>query len=203
MGRQVKKVLTVMLAVGLVLAACVAFLLFEGRGFSAREEPSSIEAFVARAARRLAIPRGASTAVNPVAPTPEVLASARAHFADHCAICHANDGSGNTTIGVNLYPQAPDMRQTQTQSLTDGELFFLITNGIRLSGMPAWGSESGDDDGESWGLVHLIRHLPRMTEDELAEMRKLNPVSRNQLAEEEMQRRFLEGDPEDDHDHAH
>jgi len=66
-----------------------------------------------------------------------LIAEAKAHFADHCAICHANNGSGNTEIGRNLYPKAPDMRLPQTLNLTDGELYYTIHNGIRLTGMPA------------------------------------------------------------------
>jgi mono/diheme cytochrome c family protein len=80
--------------------------------------------------------------------TKQVLAEARAHFADHCAICHSNNGSGNTQIGQNLYPKAPDMRLPQTQNLSDGEIYYTIHNGIRLTGMPAWGTEVKDDD--SW-----------------------------------------------------
>jgi mono/diheme cytochrome c family protein len=192
MGNRVKQVFTVVIGVGLV--ACIAIVLFEGSGFSAREEPSAIEAFLARSARRLAIPGSAYKTVSPLAATPAVLADARAHFADHCAICHANDGSGDTEIGRNLYPKAPDMRDADTQSLTDGELFYIITNGIRLTGMPAWGSGNAGDHLGSWGLVHFIRHLPDIMDDELAEMRKLNPVSPGQLAEEELERQFLAGE---------
>jgi len=105
-------------------AACVALVL--QHGFSAREQPTAIEAFVARRLRRLAIPQSARGAPNPIPATPEVLADARAHFADHCAICHANDGSGDTEIGKGLYPKAPDMREPNTQSLSDGELFYII-----------------------------------------------------------------------------
>ena len=93
--------------------------------------------------------------------TPANLARARAHFADHCAICHANNGSGNTDIGRNLYPKAPDMRLPQTQNLTDGELYYTIHNGIRLTGMPAWGSAEKDED--SWELVLFIHNLPQLT----------------------------------------
>lgn len=162
-------------------------------GFSARDQPGMIEAAIARRVRRLAIPRDARDAKNPIAATPQVLAEARAHFADHCAICHANDGSGNTEIGRNLYPKAPDMRQPATQSLSDGELFYFIHNGIRLTGMPAWGSGSPEDDQASWKLVHLIRRLPRLTAAELEEMEMMNPKSRRELQEEEEIRKFLEG----------
>jgi len=64
------------------------------RGFSARDEPGSTEAFVAGRMRRMAIPRTARDAKNPVAASPEVISGAMKHFADHCAICHANDGAG-------------------------------------------------------------------------------------------------------------
>ena len=72
--------------------------------------------------------------------TEEAIAEGRAHFADHCASCHANDGSGDTEMGRGLYPRAPDMRLAATQNLEDHELFYIIENGIRLTGMPAWGT---------------------------------------------------------------
>ncbi len=43
-------------------------------------------------------------------------------------------------MGRNMYPPAPDMRLAETQQMTDGELFYIIQNGVRLTGMPAWGS---------------------------------------------------------------
>src|SRR6266542_1274107 len=122
-------------AVVVVAAAATAFIVIH-RGFSARDEPSAVERILSRGMRRMAAPRRAKEINNPVALTSEVLADARAHFAEHCAVCHANDGSGNTTIGRNLYPRAPDMRLQDTQRLTDGELYFVIQNGIRMTGMP-------------------------------------------------------------------
>jgi hypothetical protein len=61
------------------------------------------------------------------------LREARAHFADHCAICHANNGNGQTPIGRNVYPKAPDLRASDTQTMSDGELFYVIRNGIRFT----------------------------------------------------------------------
>lgn len=163
-------------------------------GFSARDQPMAIEAFVARRLRHLAVPRSARQAPNPIPATPTVLAEARAHFADHCAFCHANDGSGQTEIGQNLYPKAPDMRQSGTQSLSDGELFYIIHNGIRLTGMPAWGEGPPEEDLESWKLVHFIRHLPELSPEELAEMKQLNPKTQHEWEEEEEMRKFLHGE---------
>lgn len=181
--------LTAVLVVG---GAAVWFIL--GRGFSAREEPTSVEAWVARRLRRMATPRSARDARNPVPTTPETLAEARGHFADHCALCHDNDGSGQTEIGQALYPKPPDMRQAETQSLSDGELFYIIHNGIRLTGMPAWGTGATVEDEDSWKLVHFIRHLPNITPEELETMKNMNPKSPMELEEEEQIRRFLQGD---------
>ena len=74
--------------------------------------------------------------------------------------------------------------------------------------MPAFGEEAGNDqNGESWELVHFIRHLPAITEEELAAMKKMNPKSPMELAQEEKIRKFLQGDdsasPETGHEHHH
>src|SRR3989475_5419635 len=164
------------------------------RGFSARDNPSWVETIVARTTRSVAVPAGANRLKNPIPNPPDNLAEARAHFADHCAICHANNGSGNTEIGQNLYPKAPDMRLPQTQSLTDGELYYTIHNGIRLTGMPAWGTEEKDED--SWKLVLFIRHLPQLTPEEEREMKALNPKGPGEQQEEQEEEQFLnEGQP--------
>lgn len=174
------------------VAVVVAFNILR-RGFSARDQPSTVEALAARTMRRLAVPRQARSLANPVYPTEEVFAEARAHFADHCAVCHANDGSGNTTIGRNLYPKAPDMRLDATQSLTDGELYAIIQDGIRLTGMPAWGKEGDENDEDSWKLVHLIRHFKDLTPEHLKEMQRLNPKGPDEYEEERQEQEFLNG----------
>jgi hypothetical protein len=179
------------LTIALAVAGGIAAMVMVRRGFSARDDPSALEAFVARTIRRLSVPARVKELKNPVPVTPDVLVEARAHWADHCALCHANDGSGKTTIGQALYPPAPDMRSPPTQDLMDGELYAIIQNGIRLTGMPAWG-EAGEDDEESWGLVAFIRQLPRITPEELREMEKLNPRSAHEVEEQE-EEQFLEG----------
>jgi mono/diheme cytochrome c family protein len=146
------------------------------RGFSARAEPAAFEEFVAKRLRHLSVPAKDRQMQNPLAAGAEVLADGRAHFADHCAICHGNDGRGETEIGTGLYPKAPNMREDDTQKLTDGELFYIIKNGVRFTGMPAWGDpESTSDDESNWKLVHFIRHLPKLTSAEIQEMERLNP----------------------------
>ncbi len=134
-------------------------------GFSAREKPSRFEEFLARHARKIATPAGAKGLKNPYSINPEGLKAAREHWVDHCATCHALDGSGNTVIGRNLYPKAPDLRDAATQGLSDGELYYIINDGVRFTGMPAWGGEHSPE--ETWQLVSFIRRLPSLSPDQL------------------------------------
>lgn len=196
-----KLLISALVCAAIGLGATVVFV--QGRGFSARDQPTWLETVVARAMRSLAVPSDARALKNPTVADAEVLAEAREHFADHCAICHANDGSGNTTIGRNLYPKAPDMRGSATQSLSDGELFYIINNGIRLTGMPAWGSGRPADDLASWQLVHFIRRLDELTEADLTAMKRMNPLSKAELEQQELERSFLEGEPSPNLHHGH
>jgi len=181
-------------AAAVVLAALVALALVVSRGVSARDTPGRLEMFVARRVRHLAIPRGARETTSPVPATPAAVVEGLRHFADHCASCHANDGSGDTAFGRGLYPKPPDLRLTDTQSLSDGELFSIIENGIRFTGMPAFGDGTEKAAADSWMLVHFVRHLPKLTPDELAEMATLNPKMPEEFRQEEAIRQFLEGE---------
>ncbi len=182
----------------LVGAIGLVFLKAGANGFSARAQPSTIERWAARQARAMAVPADATTRTNPVPDSPEILAEARAHWADHCAACHSNNGSGDAEMGKHMYPPAPDMRKADTQNLSDGELFYIIQNGIRLTGMPSWGNGTTHDDQDSWKLVRFIRHLPKLTPQEEQEMQELNPKSPEELKEEQEEREFLNGGQSDE-----
>ena len=195
-------------ALALAVVSCGGGLLFlatQSHGFSARAQPSVVERWVARRARSMATPAGAKERNNPLSNSSEVLADARAHWADHCASCHANDGSGENTMGKRMYPPVPDMRKSGTQNLSDAELFYIIQNGIRLTGMPGWGSGSSHDEQDSWKLVHFIRHLPDLTVEERKQMEKLNPKSPDEWKEEQEEENFLKGEstnePQQQHHH--
>jgi len=186
----------------IAVSALVAVLLFFGgavywlvsaNGFSTRALPTPVERVVMRALHRWSVPSRARDASNPVLFSSEVWAESRAHFADHCASCHGNDGRGDTQMGRNLFPKAPDMRLAGTQDKTDGELYWIIENGIRLTGMPAWG-KGGPDDTDTWKLVHFVRRLNELTPEHLKEMAAANPKSPSELEEEKEDERFLAGE---------
>jgi mono/diheme cytochrome c family protein len=185
------RALVLLVLVLAIVGAAVAVPILR-RGVSARDEPTWAEAAIARQVRHWAAPAAARGQKSPITVTPEVLAEARAHYADHCATCHANDGSGHTEIGKGLYPRAPDMRLPATQGLSDGELFAIIEGGIRLTGMPAWGNGTPEGARQSWGLVAFIRKLPSLTPEDIAEMEALNPKSPAELQREREIESFLE-----------
>ena len=187
--------LTVLLAVLALLGGVYYAVRAMRHGLTAHDEPPAAEIYLARAVRHYAIPAEARDAQNPWKTrfTPEVAAYARHHFADHCAVCHANDGSGQSEMGQGLYPRSPDLRRDATQDLSDGELYYIIHNGVRWTGMPAWGEPASDMD--SWRLVLFIRHLPQLTSDEIHDMERFNPKSIVEQQEEKEEEDFLNGGP--------
>ncbi len=162
-------------------------------GLSARATPTHLEAMAARRVRYMVMPESARQARNPLAGNLENLREARLHFADHCATCHANDGSGDTLLGKGMYPKPPDLRLQETQKLSDGELFWIIENGVRFTGMPGFGTPGAEDD--SWKLVLFIRHLPQLSAEERTEMEHYNPKGPEDRAEEQQEEDFLNGAP--------
>ncbi len=149
-----------LIAIGLYAARLI------WRGFSTADEPSYLEKAVARAARNFAIPRSARRETNPWNATPELLHDARESFLDRCATCHGQDGSGQTRVGRSLYPKVPDLRLPPTQNLTDGEIRYIIRNGVRMTGMPGWANPHDEQADDSWKLVLFIRSLRNLTRQE-------------------------------------
>jgi len=78
--------------------------------------------------------------------------------------------------------------------MSDGEIFYIIRNGVRLSGMPAFGEGQGADDADTWKLVLFIRHLPALTPAQEKEMEQYNPKSAEEREEEKQEQEFLRGE---------
>ena len=181
-----RKVIISVISTVVVIAAVIGGLVMyiRGTGFSAREQPSWMEKVMAQNARKIATPADAKSLKNPrQQQTEDMIAEADEHFVEHCGMCHGIDGHGDTLIGKNLYPKVPDMSAAaDTQQLGDGELYYIIYNGIRLTGMPAWGSE--DKPEAIWDLVSLIRRLPKLSPEELQRLQKAAREAGGELAEQ-------------------
>src|SRR3984957_19543844 len=163
---KISKILGLIAAVVLIAAGIYGVRLI-WRGLSTSQEPSYLETVVARTARNLAIPRKTRWEANPWKATPDILHEARESFLDRCAVCHGPDGAGQTQDGRNLYPRVPDLRLPLTQNLTDGEIRYIIRNGVRLTGMPGWAKPHDEQSDDSWKLVLFIRDLRQSTKEEL------------------------------------
>ena len=156
-----------LIATAVIVAAGIYGARLIWRGLSTSQEPSYLETVVARTARNLAIPREARSETNPWKTTPDALREARESFLDRCAVCHGADGAGQTQDGRNLYPRVPDLRLPLTQNLTDGEIRYIIRNGVRLTGMPGWAKPHDEQSDDSWKLVVFIRSLRQLSNQEL------------------------------------
>ncbi len=162
------RVLKAFLFVVLVVLAAATFggLLLVGRGFRATTIPSKWEVLVARTVRNLAIPTHERNQQSPLAATASNTSQGREAYLAECAGCHGLDGSGKTPMGANLYPRVPDLRADPTQNLTDGDIHYIIENGVQLTGMPAWGEPHKESSADSWKLVLFIRSLRPLNRQE-------------------------------------
>jgi cytochrome c len=179
--------------VGLVIVFAALAVATRGTGLSARREPLPGEAFLMFTALNWTIPAEYRGMSSPIDQTPDTLRAGMEHWADHCAVCHDNDGRGRTEVGRNLYPPAPDMQSPDTQGLSDGVLFYFIEEGIPFTGMPGWATGTPEGERDSWALVQFIRHLPDITPQELMEMEALNPRSAADIEQEQAIDDFLSG----------
>jgi predicted CXXCH cytochrome family protein len=149
----------------ILIAAFAAVVVVYGilivrHGFRATDEPTAPERLIARTVRNISTPSSAKSAKSPLEITGRDLSEAREDFNARCAGCHGIDGSGISEMGRNLYPKPPDLRAGETQSLTDGEIEYIIENGVRLTGMSAWNQLPQT---ERWKLVGYIRSLAKPT----------------------------------------
>ncbi|HKW16362.1 MAG TPA: c-type cytochrome [Terriglobales bacterium] len=160
---MLKKLLLAFVVVIAGVLVCATFLIW--RGLRATSEPSRLEGVVARTVRNLAIPRRARREKNPLDLSAENLQRGRELFLARCSNCHGIDGSGLTPVGQSLYPRVPNLLSPRTQALTDGEIHYIIENGVQLTGMPAWGRPHQQPD-EIWQLVLFVRSLRPLTQSQ-------------------------------------
>src|SRR5262245_4623015 len=148
-----------------VIASAVVYTMVRHGGLAATQEPGHLERSVAGQLVRLSIPREVERQTSPFANDANAWRDAKEHFIDHCAVCHGRGGKGDTDVGRNMYPRVPDLTGSAVQGRSDGALFYIIQNGVRWTGMPAWKGEHSPE--ESWKLVAFIRKSPTLTESDL------------------------------------
>ena len=144
--------------IALALTAVVVIVGFTQIKLDALQEPGHLETVLATGAKHLLV-RWASREGIPPAPT-NLQASVEEGdklYATDCSMCHGPDGRTPTDAGRWMYPRASDLIGPEVQQYSDRELFWIVKNGIRLSGMPAFGKVESDE--HIWNLVHYVRTL--------------------------------------------
>jgi mono/diheme cytochrome c family protein len=144
-------------AVGLVLAAGLP-------DFSASNPPSGIEESAARFALDRSVARHAPKVRNPLAASGRDAAAGLVLFRAHCVACHGAPGVDPTEEGASLNPPAPGLTLPRVQARSDGELFWIVSRGVRMTGMPSFAAARNER--EIWQLVAAMRRLPRLSEEE-------------------------------------
>ena len=97
-------------------------------------------------------------------------------------------------MGKTMFPPTPDMRTEPTQSLSDGALFYTIEHGVRFTGMPSFSTDTLAGEESSWHLVNFIRHLPKLSPEQIEEMAAMNPRPPAEIRQEIEAERFLQGE---------
>lgn len=179
--------------VGVILAVMAAAGVVRLTRLDASVAPGWMESRMMAWLRTFSVPADVAARPNPVPLTPEVLRDARAHYADHCAVCHGADGRGDTPMGRGFAPRPPDLGAAATQGQRDGVLFQAIERGVRFTGMPAFTTGTPDGEAASWALVHLIRTIPRWTPAEVDGVRAAMPRNPDDVRRELAEERFLAG----------
>ena len=157
------------LVLGLVILACIgaavtAYML-RTHGLVADRAPGRVETAIARRLVVLSVPSALRSQTNPRGADPEAWRAGADHFAEHCAVCHGQDGRGASEIGPRMYPPVPDLAAPAIQGMSDGTLFAIIQNGVSWTGMPAFRSEHTAD--ETWQLVSFVRRVPTLKPEDL------------------------------------
>jgi len=164
MPRFVRDAIVTLLLSG-AAAAAVGIAVLSGGGAGANHEPIRIEEVLANQALHFSIPGASGGMQNPHANDTQTWRDGSPIFAGRCSVCHDADGHGHTDLASRMYPRVPDLGGARVQAFSDGQLFWIIQSGIRLTGMPGFHGLVTDDD--TWKLVSFVRRVPSLTSADL------------------------------------
>jgi mono/diheme cytochrome c family protein len=169
MIRKAVSRLLVLLAAGVILGAFLLLIVMPQLDWSAMAKPPVLEKRLAGLVLHRWVRRNAPAQSNPIPASADNLRAGRAEFVEHCAVCHSADGSAHTPLGADFYPPIARLERG-APGWSDGELYFIIANGIRYTGMPGFGAHH--EPADLWRMILWIRHLPHLTDEERTELRK-------------------------------
>lgn len=124
---------------------------------SALPEPGRLETYLATKGKRFMVARASRSVPQSPARGHERIAEGDKLYGAECSMCHGMDTRTPTGMGRAMYPRAVDLLSPEVQGYSDGELFWIVKNGIRLSGMPAFGKAESDE--HIWSIIQYVRSL--------------------------------------------
>jgi mono/diheme cytochrome c family protein len=153
-------------AVGVLAVLAVAWGVLSAGWYdvSATATPSRLERGFMNFVVDHSVARRAPKGPNPIQETPDVLKRGLAEYREHCLVCHGIPGQRQSGIAAGLNPPPPDLADEGSQESSDGELFQVVSGGIRMTGMPAFSKSESQET--LWKVVAFVRHLPKLTDEE-------------------------------------
>jgi len=149
---------------GAVIAAAVVVLIVMPRmQWNATARLSGAERWIASYVLRRWVRTNAPSEQNPLPASAENLREGEHEYDEHCAVCHGFDGSAKNRVAGDFSPPVARLA-AGAKGVSDGQLYFIVNNGIRLSGMPGFGRRHSSD--ELWKIVLWVRHFPELTPQE-------------------------------------
>ena len=141
--------------------------------FSASTPPSRVEESLARFTLDRSIARHAPRRSNPFGASKEDAAAGLVLYRAHCVSCHGAPGVDPSEAGASLNPPAPGLTLPRVQARPDGQLYWIVSHGIRMTGMPSFSASRSER--EIWELVSAVRRLPRLSEEDRRAMKGGTP----------------------------
>ena len=144
--------------IALALAAMLVIVGLTQIRVDALQDPGQVETFLATVAKQFLIRRSSREGIpSPPSNLQESIAEGDKLYATDCSMCHGSDGHTPSDFGRWMYPRASDLTSPLVQRYSNRELFWIVKNGIRLSGMPAFGRVESDE--HIWNLVNYLRTM--------------------------------------------
>ncbi|WP_148210179.1 c-type cytochrome [Candidatus Korobacter versatilis] len=150
-----------MVVVLVVMLTVIALMRFD---LAALPEPGPVETRLANLSKRYFVYRSSRQGIPPrPMDTKASVVSGSTQYGLDCDVCHAADGRSQQPPGQLMYPRATDLTSKQVQSYSDQELFWIIQNGIRYTGMPGFRDVESPD--HIWDVVNYVRTLPAQSKE--------------------------------------
>ncbi|PYQ66616.1 MAG: hypothetical protein DMF54_07230 [Acidobacteria bacterium] len=166
---RVRFLFGVIFGILLVAVGAAAYVMTGSYNTAATIPPGKTEKELATYALNKSVAKHAPNRRNPLSADPETFRGGLAHFRENCVVCHGAPGVDPGEIGQGLNPGAPDLTLRRTQARSDGELYWIVSEGIRMTGMPAFGPTHKEN--EIWQVVAFLRHLPGITDEEKTQLK--------------------------------